>query len=169
MIHEFTLTGLAYKCTIPAMNCSKKKHLVDYKRLAKSDEPLIVSLTAEDMPACRDSLVSDKPVEVTVSARHEFNEYFLKAEIKACLTMVCQRCMTYFQQVIVTSSEFIIVDNEFDDKIEQFTDFDPLVRADLSRVNLTDLAAEEVLLNIPAIPKHLEDSLCNQYVAELAI
>lgn len=151
------------------MNCSKKKHLFDYKRLARSDEPLVYEFVAADMVNTQDMLDEATPIHVEVRSRYEFDEYFLNIRVSAKLNLVCQRCLGHYQSDLQAENDFIVVRDEFDAKIEQFSDFEPVLKADMSRINLGDLVAEEILLNIPAIPKHQEDSLCKQDVAELAI
>lgn len=146
-----------------------KTYLIDFKKLARIGEPMVQQIPAKQLGRCGEYLQLESVVAITLHGRHELGAYFLDVSVSADLRLNCQRCMEDFEHQLTITESFIIVESEFEENITTFSDYEPVVQIDKSRINLLELVEEEILLNLPAIPMHQEDSLCRQDVAKLAV
>ena len=85
--------------------------------------------------------------------KDEQHRYIVDVKVHMTVTLECQRCLSDCELKLVTQSSLCVVWNE-DSILELPSDYDPLVAGDIS--DLHALVEEELLLALPAVPKHEE-------------
>ena len=145
--------------------------LVDFRKLSRSNDALVVEVDRCHLKRCEAILAdqeAQRPLVASISADALAGNYFIKLVLSGTLYLCCQRCIQAYPYQLQIEDAFVIVADPFDDKIDQFSSYEPLVRADHSRIDLYRLIEEEILLYLPAIPRH-EDSHCQLDMAESAV
>lgn len=84
--------------------------------------------------------------------RDEQGTTYLKGQIKADLVLQCQRCMEAYQYPIVSDLALGIVTNL--DEANALPDFYEPVMVHDKQLALHELVEDELILNLPIIPKH---------------
>lgn len=80
----------------------------------------------------------------------------LRGHISASLKLKCQRCLESFEYPVDAELNLGIVNSlERADKLPESVD--PLILLDQDKVLLNDIIEDELLLNLPIIPKHEYD------------
>jgi uncharacterized protein len=88
-------------------------------------------------------------------SRDERNRARLEGEIRAVLSLQCQRCLGPMSLPVDT--KFTLVAVEGIEEAEQLPDsVDPLLMGE-SKMRLCDLVEDELLLTIPQVPRHQAD------------
>ena len=83
--------------------------------------------------------------------KDEQHRYIVDIKVRMTVALVCQRCLYHCELELLTQSSLCVLWNEGSIK-ELPSDYDPLVAGDFS--DLHALVEEELLLALPAVPKH---------------
>lgn len=130
---------------------------IDPYRMAEQSQHLSGCLQVSEMPRLANNILpSDAMVEVNLDFnRDEQGVYSLIGQLKTVLSLQCQRCMEPFIYEIITSFHLGIVKT-----IEEANNlpekYEPALTQDGS-LALRELIEDEIILNLPIIPKHDTD------------
>ncbi|MFV1984226.1 MAG: YceD family protein [Thiohalomonadales bacterium] len=90
--------------------------------------------------------------------------HFLAGSIVGTLTLLCQRCLTEMDFTINVDLLIAFLASEFDEeKLGQ--EYEPCIVND-TPIMLSDIIEDELLLALPAIPKH-NDTQCSEQITHL--
>lgn len=135
-----------------------KKQLPDHIdpfRYAELKLALDGFLYLKDMPRLSDNIIikPDQTVLLSLSfGKDEQDLNYLKGHLEAKLTLQCQRCMEPFNYEIITDFLLGIVSTLEDaNKLSEF--YEPVLVKD-NNLGIKDLVEDEIILNLPIIPKH---------------
>lgn len=95
--------------------------------------------------------------EVTLSKPGP-REYRLKLRVKAELPLQCQRCLEVYSEAVESESELALVQTEAQAELVP-EDLEPFLVED-EVLDIQELVEEELLLSMPAIPRHSDIESC---------
>ena len=138
----------------------KLPKIVDPKRLAQDETnfkgfyeqnkmPRLRKIVKDDSGICEIDLVLDYSRDVGLK---------LIGQIKADLSLVCQRCLENIKYVVISSVDIELVREES----QEHRGHDVFVLNSEGVLSLIDLVEDEILLQIPDIPKHKVLANCQQ-------
>jgi uncharacterized protein len=121
--------------------------------------------SASELPRLSEAGISE-PGEVRVSIRFSTYEgrVAMDGALTGTVTMTCQRCMQPAAVDVEDQFRLLIVDEEADLTAES-GGFEPVV-ADPARLDLRWVAEEQMLLSVPLVAKHADDSCASGSVSE---
>lgn len=115
------------------------------------------ALDVEMLPRLADSLrPEDGAVQYQLSGATERGRPVLRLEVSATLRLVCQRCLGEYVHVLSLRSVLPVArDNA---ELARWEREDPLLDALVAerRMDLAALVEDEILLSLPAVPRHPE-------------
>lgn len=131
-------------------------HTIQPKKCAEQRKTLQGSLSLKLFQRLKDLLTDS---EGTVDLQLEFGKdeqglFFVRGQVDTVLHLYCQRCMEVMGWPLSVS---ISLSPVFSDAAarELPQRYEPLLLQE-DRINLVDLIEEELLLNLPLVPKHDE-------------
>jgi uncharacterized protein len=127
---------------------------VDPIRLAENSAELHGKLLVKNMPRlCSSLLNSEGEVEVHIQFgvdRQGIRN--LEGQVRAILTLECQRCMEPFTYEVVSDFNYGMVNAEEDAKALPGS-YDPVLVKD-GRLNIQDMVEEELIVDLPIVSMH---------------
>lgn len=86
-------------------------------------------------------------------------EFRLRLTVKAEIPLQCQRCLDVYQHKVDSDVELVLLHTEAE--VELVSDeFEPYLVHD-ETLDISTLVEDELLLSVPAIPRHPEDEFCD--------
>ncbi len=124
-------------------------------------------IAAKAMLRLRENVLSsDDMVEAKlVFSRGYYGYPLVTGQVKACVAMKCERCL---DEVRIAATTDISVIGKPEGEVVPLkegvkeADLPDIHEYDGQSLVLSDLVEEELLLNLPLVPKHQDISLCNQ-------
>jgi uncharacterized protein len=133
--------------------------LRDVRKLAESRAAFEFEMPVSELPGLPpEILAGDGRAQVQLRFGRERGFATAATQLRARLQVICQRCMGPMALEIDTSTTVVIVESEHD--AEQAPAGWETFLAPEGRLSLEALAAEELLLAVPIVPLHGEDSAC---------
>mgnify|MGYP000573662146 CR=1 FL=1 len=142
---------------------------VDPYKLAKRQQSMQGSFPVASMQRATKLLASDQR-ELTYSLMFDIDEdncCFIKGELRAVLTMRCQRCMQTFEQELNCNFKVSPVPNDEAAKGLSVV-YEPVVVFD-AKLDPAELIEDELILALPIVAMHdIEDVACKNATELLA-
>lgn len=91
--------------------------------------------------------------------RDDKRRSIVHGNVKAVLTLVCQRCLEPMEYPVDTEFNLALV-RGFQEAERLPEEFDPLLLEDEQPVAVRELIEDELLLAIPDVPRHGDDRAC---------
>ena len=124
-------------------------------RLARSQRLLKGRLPLSRMPRLVNS-IEDDAGEIDVALKFDVDDSgiaWLEGQLEGTLPLCCQRCMQPLLMPIDTIFKLAMIESE--SEIEQLGEqYEPLLLEDDSLVSVVELVEDELLLELPIVPKH---------------
>lgn len=141
------------------MNDRLPEH-IEPLRLARTGRVLQGRLPLSRMARLMDSVdTASGDVEVELSfATNSSNVPCVRGHIRAEVGLQCQRCMQAMTWPIDNQFELMIVESE--SEAEQLGEESEILLLEEQLVSLSDLVEDEILLNLPIVPKHEAGTDC---------
>lgn len=127
---------------------------VDPYRYAEQKLSLNGKVNMTDMPRLGANII-EKQGNVTASLQFGMDEQgitYLKGQVEAVLTLQCQRCMEPYKYEIISDFALGIV-NTIDEMDALPAHYEPALAKE-GQLALRELIEDELILNLPIIPKH---------------
>lgn len=112
-------------------------------------------------------IVSSTDYMVQCSARFSSRKdhIVVAGRIQTTFALTCQRCLGPMEVAIDEPYELVFVESE--QRAEALPDqFDPVVLDEHRQIHVVDLFEDEIILNVPNIPRHPDEASCRQAVTE---
>lgn len=90
--------------------------------------------------------------------RDSCRRHCVRGWVRACLWLVCQRCLKPVE-VVVDSTLLLVLVRDYDEVARLPDEYDPLMVSDAS-LYLLEVVEDEILLGLPHIPLHSEGEGC---------
>ncbi len=136
-------------------------------KLADTRAEFEFAIPVSELPGIPAELsLSDEPVRVVLRFAREQGAAVAHVEVRASLRPLCQRCLAPMNLEVSSSSRVAVIETAAAAETvpgEMETFLAPDGRCDLSA-----LAAEELLLALPVVPRHAESERCAAAVAATA-
>lgn len=118
------------------------------------------SLPVEMFPRLKDAVHSvDSPIHFRIQGEtNALGQKQLVGSVDVTVSQICQRCLEPFQTTFDLPIRWIPVKDETDQEL--IGDEDALLVMEEDDVNLLELLEDEVLLNLPLVPKHDANEDC---------
>ena len=132
--------------------------LADPWRYCDQGKTIEGKIALASFPRLAPLLVSDEGEAdfLLVFGRGEDNKPLITSEVKSTLTIVCQRCLGGMELRVEERSSMVPVSGSL--QAEQLPpELDPLLLEPGSMLSIRDLIEDELLLAIPAAPRHKPD------------
>lgn len=114
-------------------------------------------------------LASDEgEVHASATFSRRKDHIVVAGRIRASWPLDCQRCLEPMRLDVDEPYELVFVDSEAEAR-DLPDAFDPVVLDDAGQIHLVDLFEDELILRVPAIPKHEEGSACELRARELGV
>ncbi|MEW5769729.1 MAG: YceD family protein [Pseudomonadota bacterium] len=126
-------------------------------QFAKSGGRLSGELRREDAPRLADILAPvSEPVQYQLSGSVESGRPVLRLNVKAAVSLVCQRCLGTYVQALALDRVLPIARDEA--QLGLWERDDPLLDALVADADMVvaELVEDEVLLSLPTVPRHPE-------------
>lgn len=139
---------------------------VDPIRLAAREEHLQGTIPLKQMKRLIEALSSNEgEVYIDVEFSVDINRVIILAgEIKTEAKLICQRCMGEMELPIALDFQLAFVRSEAE--MERLPEGYEATLIDNMTMMLSDIIEDEILLALPPIPKHLDESCSSDNVAE---
>lgn len=138
---------------------------LDLLRLAEQGAALVGHLPLRAMKRLVSSLVSDEG-EVEAELRFEFDPIRrpqVSGWVRGEVELVCQRCLETFRRPLTAEFRLVLVQSEAEG--ERLMDgIEPLLRGE-EQIRAAELLEDELILALPVVAMHGEDSGCQLQVA----
>jgi len=141
------------------------RQTIDSLQFAKSGGRLSGEIRAEkfheELPRLADVLSSESPpVQYQLMGEIHSGRPTLHLSVSVQVTLVCQRCLEDFVEVLDLDRVYPIARNEAE--LVRWERDEPLLEALVaeSRLVVTELVEEEILLSLPTVPHH-DEGECN--------
>jgi uncharacterized protein len=119
----------------------------------------LLSLLSENLTSQNDELMLELTFDKDSNGIH-----FLSGTIKGTLKLLCQRCLNQMDFTINVDLLIAFIASEFDEE-KIGGEYDPYIVTE-TPIMLSDIIEDELLLAIPAIPKH-ENTQCSEQLTHL--
>lgn len=133
----------------------------DPQRLANSGELLSACLPVAHFKRLLAELQSaEGEVQVSVTFSRD-NAYRVRAtgQVQTAVQLCCQRCLGAFNCPLESEFEFVFVDSE--ERAEALPEeLDALLVDERGRIRAVDMLEDELLLQLPIVPKHADEHDC---------
>ncbi len=90
------------------------------------------------------------------------NHIAVSGKLSADITLVCQRCLCTMRKNISTQYELVFVTSELV-AAQLPKELDPVILAEDGHMHVVDLFEDELLLQLPTIPKHEDMLQCAKF------
>ena len=139
---------------------------LDVRGLAARGATVSGTVAPGELPRLDEAgVVLAEPLMASFSLRRDENSRsVVAAEVKAILTMQCQRCLGEVSVPLSTSSTMVCVWTD-DEAAALPAFYEPLIVTD--EAVLRDIVEEEILLALPSFPTHETECKTNEQVAAL--
>ncbi len=105
-------------------------------------------------------LTAENDVRCTAVFSRRKRHVHVRGSFQTVVKMQCQRCLKPMDVEIDEPYELVFVEDE--DAAEALPDqFDPVILDENGDMGVYDLFEDEIILHVPAIPKHLDGDLCH--------
>lgn len=130
------------------------RQTIDNMQFAKSGGQLSGCFSQEDLPRLGGVLVTMGEVQYTLSGSVDSGRPVLRISAHALVSLVCQRCLGEFQQMLDVDRVLPVAKNEA--QLALWEKEDPLLDALLAdpKMSVADLVEDEILLGLPVVPRH---------------
>lgn len=131
----------------------------DLAKLAEMRAQFEFEIPLGDLPGIPDEFsLADAPVQVWLQFGRERGLAVVHIKLNAALKPLCQRCLGEMRLDIAADSRLAVVDSEAQAAVvpEEFETF----LAPERHCNLAALAAEELMLSLPIVPRHAAGERC---------
>jgi len=131
----------------------------DLARLAEMHALFELEIPLGDLPGIPEEFaLADQPVRVRMQFARERGRAMVDIRLRAVLLPLCQRCLQVMRLEVAADSQVAIVDSEaaaaaVPEALETFL-------APEGQGSLAALAAEELLLALPIVPRHAAQQHC---------
>ena len=88
-----------------------------------------------------------------------------KGHFDTVFTLICQRCLSTYQHGVAADFDFALVNNQ-DEADALPEELDPVLLADDGMLHVVDMLEDELILQVPTVPKHADVDEC---VFEVAV
>jgi uncharacterized protein len=133
-------------------------------KLADSRAEFEFAIPVGELPGIPTELsIADEPVRVIVRFGREQGTAVAHVEVRATLRPLCQRCLA--PMTIEVSSSSLVAVIERADAADRVPGEMETFLAPEGRCDLAALAAEELLLALPIVPRHAEGAACEPATA----
>lgn len=127
---------------------------IDFTKLAEQHGRLEGTLPLEPMSRLKELLANTDGV-VTIHAyfnRDADHKPFLELNIETTVILECQRCLENFEYPLAIQ---VLLSPVFDpEAAKALQSYEPLLITKGELVNLQDMVEDEIMLNLPLVPKH---------------
>ena len=133
------------------------RQTIDSMRFAKSGEQLSGELGAEEFPRLADILSRESAaVQYQLKGGLRGGRPVIRLNVRATVNLVCQRCLGIYAEELDLGREYPIARD--DAELERWERDDPMLEALVadSRMVVTELVEDEILLSLPTVPRHPE-------------
>lgn len=135
------------------------RQTIDSMQFAKSGGELSGEIVAEEfsrrLPRLTDILSPDSPaVQYRLSGSKQAGRPSLRLEVRATVTLTCQRCLGAYVEELVMERLFPLARDEAE--LARWERDDPLLDALVAdpKMLVTELIEDEILLSLPTVPRH---------------
>ena len=137
----------------------------DLAKLAEMGARFEFELPLADLPGIpAEFSLADGPVKVWMQFNRERGMPIADVKVQAVLKPLCQRCMREMRLAVDSESHVAVIDSEaLADKVAE--EVETFLATD-GHGTLAALAAEELLLSLPLVPRHAEGERCVEASAE---
>ncbi len=90
----------------------------------------------------------------------------VSGHVEARFPLVCQRCLEPMVSTIDEPFEFVFVADEAEAKGLP-DELDPVILDETGQIHMVDLLEDELILNLPTVPKHASSKDCGRLAREL--
>jgi len=130
---------------------------------ADSGEPDVRQLeSGSDEPVEADPARSDPPgasCEVTFALKPWGKHVMAVGQLRSSYRLQCQRCLETFDFPVNAQFELVLVpDQDAADRLPE--SIDPVILAEDGMIHVVDLFEDELILQVPAIPRHASAEEC---------
>ncbi len=135
---------------------------IDSLRFAQSAERASGEFAVAELTRLHDILAKlDGVVQWSLEGSARTGRPAIVLRLRGRLTLICQRCLKPCVHALETESILPIARGE--DELARWENEDPLLDGLVAdpRLNVRDLVEDEILLSLPAIPRHAEGA-CDQ-------
>lgn len=118
------------------------------------------TLSVEHFPRLKEAVHSvDSPIRFRVQGgTNSLGQREVKGFVSVDASMICQRCLEPFQTTFDLPIHWIPVKNESEQ--ESIGDDDATLLVEGDEINLLELLEDEILLELPLVPKHDQNDDC---------
>ena len=128
--------------------------------LAREATRFEAELPISQCPRLTEQLLSSEGHVAAAFSVHERKDHnVIRGSLTFEAVMQCQRCMEPFATPIQANFELVCVASQ-EEANALPESLDPVVLDDDGQLHLVDLLEDDALLQLPDIPKHLNDSTC---------
>lgn len=133
---------------------------VDPERLGQYGADFKGEYSQNTMPRLSELVEGDSGIcEVDLSLSFQKGSGLkLSGRVTADVSLVCQRCLEVFDYSLVADVDIELVREE----TQEHREHDVFVLDEDGSLSLIELVEDEILLQVPSMPKHAEVSDCNQ-------
>ena len=144
----------------------KLPKIVDPEKLAHNGADFKGSYELNTMPRLRDIVEQDSGIcEAQLALAYSQGARLkLHGQVKANLNLVCQRCLESFDCLVTSDVDIELVREEG----QEHREHDVFVLDSEGALPLLELIEDEILLQIPSMPKHAHIADCKQDMIERA-
>ena len=131
----------------------------DLAKLAEMRAQFEFEIPLGDLPGIPEEFsLAEGPVQLWLQFGRERGLAVAHIRLNAVLKPLCQRCLGEMRVAIAADSHLVLVDSEAQVAVvpEEFETF----LASEGRCTLASLAAEELLLSLPIVPRHASGERC---------
>ena len=135
--------------------------LLDPWQLVESGDSLRVEIPLADMPRLQ-SLLCDSDGQAVVEltgCRDQQGRALIRGRVSTSVRVICQRCMEPMVVPLDVPIELGLIDQESGSVLLP-RDYEPLVVANGDRVVLAELVADELILAMPTVARHVGGASC---------
>jgi uncharacterized protein len=139
---------------------------LDLRRLADEEAVLAGSVPNSAMPRLISALADDEgETQAEISFRRDpVRRPTISGSARTEVTLVCQRCMEAFRRPLETEFELVVVGSESEG--EHLPEgIEPLL-TDREQIETVELLEDELILALPVVAMHAEDTGCRIQVGE---
>ena len=131
----------------------------DLAKLADSRAAFDFAIPVGELPGMPEDLAAaGEPLSAKLRFGRERGLPVADVSVRGTVTLVCQRCLGPMRLAIAAESKVAVVDTPA--RAETVPEEWETVLAEDGALALAALVAEEVLLTLPAVPRHGEDERC---------
>ena len=150
------------------MSAHRLPYTINPMRFCEQRQYLEGQYLLADMPRLLETCIkkdSQLPVKVTLESGKDLQGlFYIKGKATAMISVLCQRCLQEMVQVLIC--EFVLSPVATEEKeLELPSEYSALYTKD-SECNLLHAIEDELLLELPIIPKHQNEN-CNDILGKM--